>query len=118
MIDTNQHTALVTGLVDNPAGELKVGQYVTVSVELPPPRGEVELPADAVVEDGRESVVFVRPDPNSWRLVRAPVRVTRRFRDVVYVRSEENGVRPGVRVVTGGALLLRDVMDQLPAAKP
>jgi len=118
VIDTNQHTALVTGLVDNPAGELKVGQYVTVSVELPPPRGEVELPADAVVEDGRESVVFVRPDPNSWRLVRAPVRVTRRFRDVVYVRSEENGVRPGVRVVTGGALLLRDVMDQLPAAKP
>jgi cobalt-zinc-cadmium efflux system membrane fusion protein len=115
VIDTNQHTALITGLVDNPAGELIVGQSVTVTVELPPPGGEVVLPADAVFEDGRQSAVFIQPNTGTWRLVRVPIRVTRRFRDAVYVKAEENGVRRGTLVVTAGALLLRDVMNALPA---
>ena len=113
VIDPNQHTALVTGRVENPGGELKVGQAVTVSLNLPPPPGEIELPADAVVEDGRESVVFVRPAGTDGRYVRTPVRVTSRFRDVVCVRAG-GGVNPGDAVVTGGALLLRDAMDQAP----
>src|SRR5207244_10184684 len=58
LIDPNQHTALVTGHVDNPTGELKAGQYVTVTVELPPSPDELEVPATALVEDGRESGVF------------------------------------------------------------
>ncbi len=114
VIDPNQHTALVTGRVENPKGDLKVGQFVTVSVELPPPASEIEVPADAVLEDGRESVVFAQPDPAETRFVRTPVRVTRRFRDAVCVRAGES-LKPGDRVVTGGALLLRDATDALPA---
>lgn len=114
VIDQNQHTALATGRVANPAGELRVGQFVTVAVDLPPPVGEVELPADAVVEDGRESLVFVRTADASGRFVRTPVKVARRFRDVVCVRAEAGGVKPGDTVVTAGALLLRDAMDQQP----
>ncbi|HJZ53714.1 MAG TPA: efflux RND transporter periplasmic adaptor subunit, partial [Gemmataceae bacterium] len=117
VIDLNQHTALVTGRVDNPDGSLKVGQFVTVSVELPPPPGEVELPADAVVEDGRESVVFVQPDPGELKFRRTPLQVTRRFRDGVCVRAD-GGVKPGERVVTSGALLLRDAMDEQPVPRP
>jgi cobalt-zinc-cadmium efflux system membrane fusion protein len=113
VIDPNQHTALVTGRVENPGGALKVGQFVTAAVELPPPSGEVELPADAVVEDGRESAVFVRRSADG-PFDRAAVRVSRRFRDTVCVRAD-GAVRPGDRVVTAGALLLRDAMDQLPA---
>ena len=112
VIDPNQHTALATGRVENPKGDLKAGQFVTVSVELPPPGGEIELPADAVVEDGRESVVFVQTAGAKDRFVCTPVRVTSRFRDVVCVRSG-GGVAAGDHVVTGGALLLRDAMDQL-----
>jgi cobalt-zinc-cadmium efflux system membrane fusion protein len=115
VIDQNQHTALATGHVENPAGDLRVGQYVTVSVELPPPAGEVEVPAEAVVEDGRESVVFVQPDPARGEYVRHAVKVARRSRDVVFLRPAESGVRPGDRVVTAGALLLREAMDTLPA---
>jgi cobalt-zinc-cadmium efflux system membrane fusion protein len=117
VIDPNQHTALVTGRVENPAGELKVGQFVTATVALPPPAGEVELPADAVVEDGRESVVFVARPGEAGRFDRTPVRVARRFRDSVCVRAG-GGVKPGDRVVTGGALLLRDAMDQQPVPQP
>src|SRR5262245_10928218 len=46
VIDPNQHTALVTGTVANPGGGLKVGQFVTASLELPAPAGQVEVPAD------------------------------------------------------------------------
>lgn len=114
VIDPNQHTALVTGRVENPTGDLKVGQFVTVTVTLPPPAGQLELPADAVVEDGRESVVFVQPNADETRFVRTPIQVARRFRDGVCVRTG-GPLRAGDRVVTSGALLLRDAMDELPA---
>jgi cobalt-zinc-cadmium efflux system membrane fusion protein len=113
VIDPNQHTALVTGRVENPAHELKVGQFVTVQLSLPAPADEVELPAGAVVEDGRASVVFVQPDPAEGKFVRTPVTVTRRFRDAVCVKAG-GGVKPGDKVVTSGALLLRDAMELLP----
>ena len=116
VIDPAQHTALVSGRVENLRGDLKAGQFVTVTIELPAPTREVELPAAAVVEDGRESAVFVQPDPGVQRYQRRPVKVLRRFRDVIYVRAEETGVQPGDRVVTAGALLLLNAMDQLPPA--
>ena len=117
VIDPVQHTAVAVGRVANPDGRLKVGQFVTARVELPPAAGEVELPSAAVVEDGTDSLVFVRPDPAAGRFVRRPVQVRRRFADVVYVAADPAGVRPGEQVVTAGALLLRDALDQLPPAK-
>src|SRR5262249_27838822 len=75
VIDPNQHTALVSGVVDNPGGVLRVGEFVTATVELPPPKGEVVVPAGAVVEDGNESIVFVQPQPPQPSFVRKHVRV-------------------------------------------
>jgi cobalt-zinc-cadmium efflux system membrane fusion protein len=119
VIDPGRHTALAVGRVANPDGLLKVGQFVTATVELPPPAGEVEVPAAAVVEDGRQSVVFVQPDPAAPTFVRHPVKVCRRFADVLYTATDSSPARvhPGDRVVTAGALLLRDALDQLPPAK-
>jgi cobalt-zinc-cadmium efflux system membrane fusion protein len=115
VIDPAQHTALLTGKVENPAGQLKVGQFVTASITLPPPKGEVEVPATAVIEDGRESVVFVQEDPSGANFARRPVDIVRRLRDIVYVKGGESpGVRPGDRVVTSGALLLQNAIAQLP----
>lgn len=116
IIDPNQHTALVSGQVENPLGELKIGQSVTVTVELPAPPGELELPADAVVEDGRESVVFVQPGTGIHEYVRHRVQVVRRFRDAILVRTGSE-LRAGDRVVTDSSLLMRDALDQIPLAK-
>ena len=85
------------------------------TLALPPPSGEVELPPDAVVEDGRESVVFVQTDASGQRFGLRKVQVVRRLREAIYVRAEPGGVRPGQRVVTSGSLLLREAMDTLPA---
>ncbi len=119
-IDTNQHTALAVGHVENPNGLLKAGQFVTATVELPPAADEVEVPATALVEDGRESIVFVQPDPDKLRFTRRHVQVLRRLHDVVYLSGKPadgkaEPIRPGERVVTGGALFLNDALSDMPA---
>jgi cobalt-zinc-cadmium efflux system membrane fusion protein len=115
IIDPNQHTALAVGHVENPEGRLKVGQTVTATVELPPAGDEVEIPATALVEDGRESVVFIQSDESKLRFMQRPVEVARRLQDVVILKS--GAVRPGDRVVTGGAVFMKDALPDLPESQ-
>ncbi|WP_397568316.1 efflux RND transporter periplasmic adaptor subunit [Schlesneria sp. T3-172] len=114
VIDPTQHTALATGRVENTDGKLKIGQFVTVKIQMPAPEHELELPSTSVVESGRDSFVFVRQGNNDELYARKPVRVVRRFRDRVYIDRDEKGIQDGDIVITSGALMLQNVMDQLP----
>jgi cobalt-zinc-cadmium efflux system membrane fusion protein len=116
VIDPNQHTALVTGRVENPNGQLKVGQFVTAAIETAAPSGEVEVPIDAVVDDGSQSIVFVQSNSTD-RYVRTQVQVTRRFRDTVCIRTSDR-LKVGDRIIAKGALLLREAADALPSPRP
>jgi cobalt-zinc-cadmium efflux system membrane fusion protein len=125
VIDPNQHTALVMGLVDNADGRLRAGQFITATVDLPPLPDRVALPTTALVEDGRTSIVFVQPDAAQPVYVQRRVVVVRRGQDQVYVRSKltaaEEGqgltaVRPGERVVTAGAVELKAALEDKQAA--
>jgi cobalt-zinc-cadmium efflux system membrane fusion protein len=125
LIDPKQHTVVVTGLIDNPRGRARAGQYITASLTLPPAVGEVVLPASALVEDGRHSFVFVQPDPKRFVYEQRRVSVVRRGQDVVHIRSqltpeqEREGVRtvrPGERVVTGGVVEVQALLEDLKAA--
>jgi cobalt-zinc-cadmium efflux system membrane fusion protein len=128
IVDPNQHTALVSGVVDNVVmerrdgglvrreGVLAAGQFVKAAVKLPPPPGVVSVPASAVVEDGQESIVFVRVDPKKDHYAMRRVRVEGRSGDIVYVRSKLDAadrkagrqeLRPGEWVVTQGSVELR-----------
>jgi cobalt-zinc-cadmium efflux system membrane fusion protein len=100
--------------VENPSNDLKIGQFVNVTVQMPPPKHEVVLPATSVVEDGRDSVVFVQPNPKEPKFLRRVVHVLRRFRDEIYVKSINGEVQPGDVIVTSGALMLQNALDQLP----
>ena len=113
VIDPNQHTALVSGRVENPRGELKVGQFVTVMLARPVTLGELVVPTEALIEDGRSSVVFLHPDPTKPEYVRRAVAVTRRTRDLIYL-APASTMAPGDRIVTAGSLLLRDALEALP----
>jgi len=124
VIDPTQHTDPIMGVVDNSSGELRVGQFVTATVELPAPANVVSLPASALVEDGAASIVFVQPDPSKPRYVLRHVSVAMRLRDVVYVRSELTGperkkglqaLKPGEVVVTEGVLELHAALEDLQA---
>lgn len=119
IVDQYQHTALAYGTVDNPDGSLKVGQPVSVTVAMPPNKGEVEIPTSALIEDGKTSTVFVQPDPAVPVFVRRPVVVTRRLYDVVYLAPASaltGGLEPGERVVSAGALQLNQVFLDRPGA--
>lgn len=122
VVDPAQHTVPVMGLVDNSSGELRVGQFVTATVNLPPPSRVVSVPSSALAEDGAESIVFIQPDPAKPYYVRRRVSVAMRLRHVVYVRSEVieserkkgiESVKPGEFLVTEGVLELQATLEDL-----
>jgi cobalt-zinc-cadmium efflux system membrane fusion protein len=87
LIDPNQHTAIVRGHIPNPKGLLRAGQFVTASVKLLPPENVVEVPMGALVEDGKDSIVFVQDKEDKSVFTMRRVEVTNRFDRTAYVRS-------------------------------
>jgi cobalt-zinc-cadmium efflux system membrane fusion protein len=121
IIDPNQHTAMVMGWVDNPDGRLRVGQFVTVRVEVAPPNREVAIPASALAEESGRASVLVQPDGDA-RYVRRQVVVSRRAGGKVFLRGnlspEEKArgletLQPGERVVTSRVVQLTASMPAL-----
>ena len=123
LIDPNQHTAVVKGHIENKEGKLRAGQFISATVQLPVPRDlqVVEVPVDAVVEDGQQCVVFVETDAVKHYYTMRRVELTHRFDKRVFVRSklftgreqrtragEELGLppkeplRPGDRILRSG----------------
>jgi cobalt-zinc-cadmium efflux system membrane fusion protein len=139
LIDPNQHTAVVKGHINNPNEVLRGGQFISATVKLPPPReakdewSGVEVPTDAVVEDGQQVVVFVETDPVKHYYTMRRVELLQRFEDKVFVRSkpfarseqhlpeEEPGMLPreplrsGDRIVRSGVGELKAALIDLEA---
>jgi len=130
LIDPNQHTAVVRGHIPNPNGLLRAGQFVTATVELLPPKNVVEVPISALVEDGKDSVVFVQSDAREPIFTMRRVQVTNRFEKTAYVRSvplskdearaaDQDGLASsptaplaeGERVLTTGSLELKTALE-------
>ncbi len=88
LIDPNQHTAVVKGHIDNPHEVLRAGQFISATVELPPPSDVVEVPIDAVAEDGQQSVVFVQTEAGKHDYTMRRVELTQRFEKTAFVRSK------------------------------
>jgi cobalt-zinc-cadmium efflux system membrane fusion protein len=130
LIDVNQHSAVVRGYIDNPPdeagrGRLRAGQFVSCTIDLPPPGDVVEVPVGALVDDGRECVVFVQDDPEIPQYTLRRVEVRHRFDKTVFVRSRltekeqepEEGLRPrrplrpGERILATGVLELKKELE-------
>ncbi len=116
IIDPNQHTALVMGWVDNADGRLRVGQFVTVHLEIPPPKSEVVIPASALCEEGGRTTVFVHPE-GTREYVRRQVIVSRRNGDKVYLRSQVTAEerQRGLEPLPAGQLVVTSRIGQLTA---
>jgi len=87
LIDPNQHTAVIKGHIDNREGHIRAGQFISATVEIPPPKEVVEVPTDAVIEDGQQCVVFVESDKAKQEYTMRRVELTNRFDKTVFVRS-------------------------------
>jgi cobalt-zinc-cadmium efflux system membrane fusion protein len=135
LIDQNTHTAVLKGFIRNEDGALRAGQYVTATIDLPREENVVEIPMAAVADDGRQTVVFVQPDPAKPLYTMKRVKVTHRFDKVAYVSSvltdadvalgqaqAKDGLLPfsalkdGDRVLTAGILELKKELDDRESA--
>jgi cobalt-zinc-cadmium efflux system membrane fusion protein len=130
LIDPMQHTAVIKGYIANPGRKLRAGQFVTASIPLPPPRTRegivtvVQIPIDALVEDGRQSLVFVETDREKHHYTMRRVVVADRVGGTAFVRrlpiprdeqrsraEEEQGLQPREPLQEGERLLLSGVVE-------
>jgi cobalt-zinc-cadmium efflux system membrane fusion protein len=122
LIDSAQHTALVMGWVDNSAGRLRAGQFITAQITLPPDPDEVVIPVSALVDQEGESRVFVQTDAAKYEFTCRRVLPTRRRDQFVFLSTKPRQVpgRPtidtvhvGERIVTIGGVELAAELETL-----
>jgi len=87
--------------VPNPARKLKPEMYARVTLLADENQRALRVPNGALITEGLYSHVFVEKSPGVFEKRRVTLRL--QDRDYSYVAS---GLRPGERVVAGGALLL------------
>ncbi len=87
--------------VPNPARKLKPEMYARVTLLADESQRALRVPNGALITEGLYSHVFVEKSPGVFEKRRVALRL--QDRDYSYVAS---GLRPGERVVAGGALLL------------
>jgi cobalt-zinc-cadmium efflux system membrane fusion protein len=111
---------------------MRGGQYCTATVNIPPPDDVVEIPVDALYDDGKQSVVFIQPDAAKLQFTMRRVQVTHRFDRTVFVRKTpipkeeqltaieaEEGllpqepIRPDERILEAGVMELKRVVLDL-----
>ncbi len=106
VVDPQRHTIEVRVRAPNPDHVLRPNAFVEVSLATDPTRRRVRVPTDAVVSDGKRSVVSVTR--MAGRLERVPVQPGRRRDGEVELLS---GLDAGTRYVERGAILLLNELD-------
>jgi cobalt-zinc-cadmium efflux system membrane fusion protein len=102
VVDPQKRSVPITFELVKPPRAVAVGQGVTLRLITEPRGAEVAVPANAVVDDGGQPIVFVQTGGESFE--RRPVRVGGP-REGGFVQVE--GVEAGERIVTRGAHLVR-----------
>jgi cobalt-zinc-cadmium efflux system membrane fusion protein len=123
LIDRAQHTAVVKGHIDNPKGALRAGQFISATVDLLPPDDVVEVPMDALVEDGQQAIVFVETNAKKNQFTMRRVNVVYRFENSAFVScanlpkekqrnpEEEQGLLPKEPLHVGDRVILRGAVE-------
>lgn len=102
VLDPDTRTAKVRCEVPNRDGRLKVQMFASVALPVSMPRETLVIPSRAVQDIDGVPTVFVRVDEKEFQT--RPVRTGSLIRDVVEIVE---GLQPGDRVVTDGALMLK-----------
>ncbi len=127
LVDPQQHTSSVVGWIDNPDGRLRVGQFITATIEFPAPAGVVTVPHQAVLEEGPNAYVFVEQAGEPGKYERRRVALQRLASGRAFVRGEPNdaerqaGARSlavGERVVDSGCVELAGALTALRVQMP
>jgi RND family efflux transporter MFP subunit len=102
VLDPVSRTLPITFLLNNASLGFPVGQNVRLYVLLAAASPKPVVPASAIVDDAGRPVVFVQREGETFE--RRAVTLGPRSGDIIQVLD---GVKPGERVVTKGAYLIR-----------
>ena len=104
IIEPKTRAVKVRVVLDNVAGELKPGMFATVEIEGTTGEAHTGLyaPSGAIQRDGKDSIVFVPKDAQSFEV--REVKVGRTIGDWVEI---DEGLSEGETLVTNGAFLLK-----------
>jgi cobalt-zinc-cadmium efflux system membrane fusion protein len=102
VLDPQSRTMPITFAFDNRGASLPVGQAVALHLLMNTTAPGPVVPAAALVDDAGRPIVFVQLEGETFE--RRPVTLGPRSGDVVQIVA---GVKPGERVVTKGAYLVR-----------
>lgn len=102
VLDPRSRTLPITFALDNHALRLPVGQAVFLHLLMETAAPRPVVPAAAVVDDAGRPIVFVQREGETFE--RRAVTLGPRTGDLVHITE---GVKPGERVVTKGAYLVR-----------
>lgn len=102
VLDADTRTAKVRCEFPNRDGRLKIQMFANVALPVSLPRETLVIPSGAVQDIDSVPTVFVRVDEKKFET--RPVRVGATIGNVVEVVE---GLKPGERVVTDGALMLK-----------
>ena len=106
IVDPERQTVPVRVRVDNRFHKLRPNAYVQLSFPQNRERHTLLVPAESVVRDGSQAVVFVADKAGSF--VRREVQIGQEGHSLVEVLS---GLSEGEHVVSSGALLLLNALD-------
>lgn len=110
-VDPNLHRQTVRCEVADPKHELRPGMLATVAIELRPPEQALAIPVDAVVREGDGTLTaWVTADRRHFtqRIVKTGLRADGEVQIL-------EGLRPGERVVTRGAIYLDNMINAAPS---
>lgn len=103
VVDRERRAVPIVFELDDPPAAIAIGQSVSLRLIVSTDVGGVSVPADAIVDDGGQPVVFVQAGGETFE--RRPVRLGG-SREGGYVQIV-SGLRAGERIVTRGAHLVR-----------
>jgi cobalt-zinc-cadmium efflux system membrane fusion protein len=111
VVDPNTRTIKVRAMVDNEAHKLKPEMFARLNIEVADATQFIAVPREAVLEaDGKEFVYVVEAEN---RYVKRPVKTATASNDQVRILE---GLTPGERVVTTGAVLIKGQEAKAPGA--
>jgi cobalt-zinc-cadmium efflux system membrane fusion protein len=106
VVDTQTRTVKIRCVVPNPDNRLKPEMFAKIEISSSNNRNALYLPTRAIINDGETSKVVVAGENNTFHA--RTVQVGPSVDGTVRILS---GVKPGEKVVTEGALFLKQELD-------
>jgi cobalt-zinc-cadmium efflux system membrane fusion protein len=106
VVDSTSRTVKIRCVVDNPAHRLKAEMYAKIDVDTPRGAKLIAVPSKAVLNDGDKAMVVIATEGNIFRT--RVIQVGPEVDDTVRVIS---GLTPGEKIVTSGAIFMKQEID-------